>query len=61
MVVTTNDSRIRILSMDTFGLVCKFKGNQNRSMQLRASMSSDSRYVACGSDDNKMYIYNFNF
>lgn len=55
MVVTTNDSRIRLISLDTFGLVCKIKGNQNRKMQLRATMTSDNRYLACGSDDNKMY------
>ena len=55
MVVTTNDSRIRLISMDTFGIVAKLKGNENRSMQLQAALTSDQQYIACGSDDGKMY------
>ena len=54
MLVTTNDSRIRLISMDTFQTVCKLKGHCNRKKQLRATTTSDSKYVACGSDDNNM-------
>ena len=57
MLVTTNDSRIRLLSMDTFGLISKFKGNSNRSMQLRATTTSDKRYIACGSDEGSIFIW----
>ena len=57
MLVTTNDSRIRLLSMDTFEMVKKFKGHCNREKQLRASMTSDHNYIACGSDDGTVYVY----
>lgn len=56
MLVTTNDSRIRLLSMDTFGMISKYKGNSNREMQLHASVSSDRNYIACGSDDGSVYV-----
>mgnify|MGYP002537339599 CR=1 FL=1 len=49
-----HDSRIRLMSMDTFGLISKYKGLSNRSMQLRASLSSDKRYITCGSDDGNV-------
>lgn len=64
MVVTTNDSRIRLMSMDTFGLISKYKGHANRSRQFRATLrcgwrgvltcSSDKKYIVCGSDDDRM-------
>ena len=64
MVVTTNDSRIRLISMDTFGLISKYKGHANRSRQFRASIrsrcregvrnSSNEKYIVCGSDDDRM-------
>lgn len=55
MLVTTNDSRLRLMSMDTFGTVKKFKGHINRKMQLKASLSSDRKYIACGSDNGRVY------
>ena len=65
MVVTTNDSRIRLISMDTFGLISKYKGHSNRSRQFRASIrwgcgegvrsSSNEKYIVCASDDDRMW------
>ena len=57
MVVTTNDSRIRLMSMDTFGLISKYKGHANRSRQFRATLSSDKKYIVCGSDDDRIFMW----
>ena len=57
MLVTTNDSRIRLLSMDTFEMIRKYKGHCNREKQLRASMTSDREYLVCGSDDGTVYVF----
>ena len=55
MLVTTNDSRLRVMSLDTFSITTKFKGHVNRSRQLKASLSSDRKYIACGSDNGRVW------
>ena len=35
----------------------KFKGNENTSSQIHARFSDDMRYVICGSEDKKVYIW----
>ena len=37
ILVTTNDSRIRIYDLRDLSLSCKFKGYTNQSSQIRAS------------------------
>lgn len=56
MLVTTNDSRLRVMSLDTFSITTKFKGHVNRSRQLKASLSSDRKYIACGSDNGRVWV-----
>ena len=57
LLVTTNDSRVRLVHMDDYSLSCKYKGNMNGNMQIRASCSPDFAYVICGSEDNSVYIW----
>ncbi|MCJ1402742.1 hypothetical protein MMC11_005963 [Xylographa trunciseda] len=57
LVVTTNDSRVRVYNLRDKGLELKLKGNENSSSQIRASFSDDARYVICGSEDKKVYIW----
>lgn len=54
-LVTTNDSRLRLL--EGYGQVLKFKGHKNVCTQLRASMTTDGANVACGSDDGWVYVW----
>ena len=37
LLVTTNDSRLRLISMDDFSMSFKYKGLVNKSCQIRAS------------------------
>ncbi|KAL9079580.1 MAG: hypothetical protein Q9157_001577, partial [Trypethelium eluteriae] len=57
LLITSNDSRIRLYNFRDKSLEIKFKGNENNYSQIRASFSDDARYVICGSEDRKTYIW----
>lgn len=54
-LITTNDSRLRLL--EGYGQVLKFKGHKNSSTQARAALSPDGSQLACGSDDGYLYLW----
>ncbi|KAL8662628.1 MAG: hypothetical protein Q9202_004586 [Teloschistes flavicans] len=57
ILITSNDSRIRVYNLRDKGLEIKLKGNQNSCSQIRASFSEDAKYIICGSEDRKAYIW----
>ena len=57
LLVTSNDSRIRVYNMRDKGLEMKLKGNENSCSQIHASFSDDAQYIICGSEDRKVYIW----
>lgn len=57
ILITSNDSRIRLYNFRDKSLELKFRGNENNCSQIRASLSDDGRYIACGSEDKKAYIW----
>ncbi|KAJ8107313.1 hypothetical protein ONZ43_g6773 [Nemania bipapillata] len=57
LLVTSNDSRVRIYNMADKTLEAKFKGHENGCNQIRASFSDDGAYVICGSEDRKAFIW----
>eukprot|EP00499_Haloplacidia_sp_CaronLabIsolate_P000230 CAMPEP_0196797354 /NCGR_PEP_ID=MMETSP1104-20130614/38599_1 /TAXON_ID=33652 /ORGANISM="Cafeteria sp., Strain Caron Lab Isolate" /LENGTH=849 /DNA_ID=CAMNT_0042167759 /DNA_START=1 /DNA_END=2550 /DNA_ORIENTATION=- len=57
MLVTTNDSRARLINTDDFTTQCKFKGVVNRHMQIRATPSEDGKRIISGSDDNRVCVW----
>lgn len=57
ILVTTNDSRIRLYDLRDLALVCKYKGYVNGSSQIRASVSQDQKYIICGSENASFYIW----
>ncbi|KAI9850258.1 MAG: hypothetical protein M1838_005941, partial [Thelocarpon superellum] len=57
LLITSNDSRIRLYNFRDKSLEMKFKGNENTCSQIRASFSDDVRYVICGSEDRKVYLW----
>lgn len=57
VLITSNDSRVRMYSMREKTLELKFRGNENTCSQINASFSDDAQYVVCGSEDRRAYIW----
>lgn len=57
LLVTTNDNRIRLCSLEDYSTFCKYKGLKNRSMQIKASFSDDCEFVICGSEYGQVFIW----
>lgn len=57
LLVTSNDSRIRLYDFRERILEAKFRGNENTCSQIRASFTDDGKHVICGSEDRKTYIW----
>ncbi|KAI3320476.1 WD40 repeat-like protein [Xylariaceae sp. AK1471] len=57
LLVTSNDSRIRIYDLAAKTLEAKLKGHENLCNQIRASFSDDGAYVICGSEDGKTFTW----
>lgn len=57
LLVTTNDSRIRLYDMDDYSLAAKFKGTENDELQIRAWFSPDGRHVICGGENQHVVVW----
>jgi WD repeat-containing protein 44 len=57
LLITSNDSRIRLYNFRDKALEMKLKGAENASSQIRASFSEDGHYIITGSEDKKAYIW----
>ncbi|BGP66361.1 hypothetical protein NBRC10512v2_007769 [Rhodotorula toruloides] len=57
LLVTTNDSRIRLYHTADKMIEAKYAGHENMSSQIRASFSDDGRWIISGSEDRNVYIW----
>lgn len=60
ILVTTNDSKIRLVDLRLKKLVTRFKGCANSSSSVVASLSEDNRFVISGSEDHWCYVWENN-
>jgi WD40 repeat protein len=57
LLITSNDSRIRLYNFKDRNLEAKYRGNENSTSQIRASFSDDGKHIICGSEDRRVYIW----
>ncbi|XP_052784065.1 WD repeat-containing protein 44-like isoform X2 [Mya arenaria] len=57
VLVTSNDSRVRLYDLRDLTLTCKYKGPTNTSSQIRATFSQRGKYIVCGSEDHFVYMW----
>lgn len=57
VLITSNDSRIRIYNLRDKCLEVKLKGHENLYSQIAATFSDDGKHVICGSEDRKSFIW----
>ncbi|GAB1214476.1 hypothetical protein ATERTT37_003639 [Aspergillus terreus] len=57
LLITSNDSRIRMYNFRDRTLEAKFRGNENTCSQIRASFSDDGKHIVCGSEDRRTYLW----
>lgn len=60
ILVTTNDSKVRLIDLRLKKLVTRFKGSSNSSSSIVASLSSDDRFIISGSEDHWCYVWENN-
>jgi WD40 repeat protein len=57
LLVTSNDSRIRMYDFRDRSLEAKFRGNENTCSQIRATFTDDGKHIICGSEDRRAYVW----
>ena len=57
ILITSNDSRVRLYNMKDKSLMFKYKGVENNSLQIKATFSDDGRYIISGSENCHAYIW----
>ncbi|TPP62244.1 WD repeat-containing protein 44 [Fasciola gigantica] len=57
ILVTSNDSRLRLIDARDYHTLCKYRGFVNETSQIRASFSPTGRYLISGSENTFFYIW----
>jgi WD repeat-containing protein 44 len=57
ILISTNDSRIRLYDMDDYSMSMKYKGHENETLQIRAHFSEDNQFIISGSDDSEVFVW----
>ncbi|KAG7662155.1 uncharacterized protein J8A68_004283 [[Candida] subhashii] len=60
VLITTNDSKIRLSTTTSKKLITRFKGLTNNSSSIVAGHSDDNRYIVSGSEDHYCYVWENN-
>ncbi|KAK1984552.1 WD repeat domain-containing protein [Colletotrichum cereale] len=57
VLITSNDSRVRIYNLHDKSLESKFKGYENTCSQIHAGFSDNGQWIVSGSEDKRTYIW----
>jgi len=56
-LITTNDSRIRLVDLLSKQTVTKFSGLRNQNLQVRATLDASAKRLVAGSEDGRVIIW----
>lgn len=56
-LVTTWDSRIRYISLNSSSQIYKYKGHKNKSLSIRAWFSDDLELIMSASENDSVYVW----
>ena len=57
LMITTNDSLVRIYHLADYGLQYTLEGIRNQSSQIHARFNDSGEYVICGGEDDEVHIW----
>lgn len=57
VLISSNDSRLRLYRLDDKSVLSKFLGHQNTEAHLNASFSPGGKFVLCGSETRMVHIW----
>lgn len=57
IMISTNDSRIRVYNLRDGSLDTKLKGHENACTQISATFSENAEYIITGSENRKVFIW----
>jgi WD40 repeat protein len=57
LLISSNDSRIRVYNFRDKSLEMKFKGHKSEQCAIHATFSDDAKYIICGSEDKGAFIW----
>jgi len=58
VLITTNDSRLRLVGLNDFCMVRKYKGHLNYNLKFKARFSESGEFIIIGSENGKCIIWN---
>ena len=57
-LVATNDSSVRLFTIQECSQAVKFKGHLNDNLQMIPSCEKDTEMIACGGEDGRIIFWN---
>jgi WD40 repeat protein len=57
LLISSNDSRLRLYNFKDKSLEIKLRGHENNCSQIRGAFADSSGHIICGSEDRKAYIW----
>lgn len=57
ILITTNDSKIRLLNLTTKCIEVRYQGYENKHSNIKASLNEDKEFVISGSEDGWVYFW----
>lgn len=61
VIISSNDSRLRLYRLDDKSVLTKFVGHSNSESRYKASFAPGGRYVLCGSESRTVYIWEVDY